>query len=371
MDITGFSIIIATKGRVALLENLLVSVRAAQSAYGGASEILLVDDSDRADGDKIESIAAACGARVLKHSPSVAGKRNCGAKNARFSHLLFLDSDCVAQPGLLTEHHKKYTDDAVSGVFGLLTFTGGENRFWKSVSKSPYVICFSMPLWGPESPWATTANFSVRRDRFFEVNGFDETFPNRPGGEDVDLGLRLTAGDNVIRNAPDAVVVHDKSTWSSRKAMYSRVWHYGRADAHLVKRHPQNACPAPPGNLLLCALIAAALAVISAFTSPLSLLLLPCYFTVQSLFYCLLAARLGPGKKSFAEQAEINILNAINELGYVSMCLKLKKPSFIFRQTVFFDNQINGVMRGGNMLLASHGAALALLAAYLQIGAIR
>lgn len=52
-----------------------------------------------------------------------------------------------------------------------------------------------------------SSNFSIRRDRFFEVGGFDESF-SRWGGEDVELGWRCQTAGLFIVAADDAVCFH-------------------------------------------------------------------------------------------------------------------------------------------------------------------
>ena len=192
MNLNGISIVIATKGRVKLLGDLLESVYTARSNFNGASEVILVDDSSEKDVIEIEAMCKKYDAQRIEFGPSVAEKRNVGARNAKYDIVLFLDSDCIATPNLLNEHYKLYTDDHVGGVAGLLEFVGEDTWFWKSVEKSPFVICFGFPRWMQEVPWTPTANCSVRKEIFEMVGGFDRSFPDKPGGEDVDMGLRIT-----------------------------------------------------------------------------------------------------------------------------------------------------------------------------------
>ena len=56
MKLNGFSIVIATKGRVELLEELLISVSKARENYEGNSEVLLIDDSNENDVIEIEKM---------------------------------------------------------------------------------------------------------------------------------------------------------------------------------------------------------------------------------------------------------------------------------------------------------------------------
>ena len=113
MDI---SIVIATKGRVKLLIELLESIRVARDNYPFQSEVLLIDDSSEADRKRIEEACGLYDAKMYYYSPSVSGKRNFGVKMAVYDTILFLDSDCIATPHLLEEHAKQYINEKVGAV---------------------------------------------------------------------------------------------------------------------------------------------------------------------------------------------------------------------------------------------------------------
>jgi len=103
--------------------------------------------------------------------------------------------------------------------------------------------------------------------------------------------------------------------------------------------------------------------------SPWFFICIPVYVIGQNFLYILLRKRHGFGRKSAYEQFYINTMDLINEIGYISMCLKLKKVSFIFMQTFFFTNQLNYIMTNGNLILASHGLSLATLIIIISLGA--
>ena len=124
MNLNGISIVIATKGRVKLLEDLLISVKEARSNFEKPSEVLLVDDSKAEDVVAINEMCKKYDARRIEFGPSVPEKRNVGAREAQYDIVLFLDSDCIATPNLLNEHYKLYTDEKVGGVAGYLEFVG-------------------------------------------------------------------------------------------------------------------------------------------------------------------------------------------------------------------------------------------------------
>lgn len=115
MKLNGISIVIATKGRVKLLRDLVVSVQEARENFNGPSEVLLIDDSCEEDVAAIEDMCQKYDARRIEFGPSVPEKRNVGAREARYDIILFLDSDCIATPNLLNEHYKLYTDEKVGG----------------------------------------------------------------------------------------------------------------------------------------------------------------------------------------------------------------------------------------------------------------
>ena len=78
-----------------------------------------------------------------------------------------------------------------------------------------------------------TINMAFRREAFERVGGFDESFQY---GSDIDFSWRLTRAGTRIRYVPDAVVVHD---WGdSPPPDPTRAVAYGRARAHLYRKHP-------------------------------------------------------------------------------------------------------------------------------------
>lgn len=343
----GISIVIATKGRVKLLENLLQSLVAPRANYEGETELILVDDSSSEDVVQIEKLAAAYDAKRAYFSPSVAGKRNFGAKMARYDIVLFLDSDCIATEHLLEYHANLYTDEKVGGVAGPLEFTGKENWFWKSVAASPFLICFKMPYWGSKSLWAATANFSVRKSAFESIGGFDETFPNKPGGEDVDLGLRLTKKGYVIRNTKEGLVYHDKATWETVRPMFRRCWYYGRADVYVVERHEDYSCCTLPRKLLLNFIAILTVIAMAFLKSPRVLIMAVLWILADWTVHTLLSMKYDYGENDFFHQGITLLLKYTNEAGYIWECVVQRRLKLLNHQTVFVDNQIKGVPFNG------------------------
>lgn len=344
----GISVVIASKGRVRLLGELLESLQAARRAYHGPSEVLIIDDSRPQDAEGIRAHCEAYDCRLVEFGPSVSGKRNVGARQAQYELLLFLDSDCVATPQLLSEHARHYADSKVGGVAGLLEFVGKDTRFWKAVEKSPYVICFGFPAWLDEVPWAPTANFSIRRQIFIALGGFDEGFPDKPGGEDVDLGLRVTKQGWRIACTKEGLVYHSKSTWAPVKDMFRRLWHYGSADCYLMERHADYSMGVLPRRLLVYIAVFLLLLACAALSSWWLLLAFPAWLSLDISLTSVLINKFAAHKRtSFAQQFAVQLMMLTNEAGYLFRCLRRRHINFWFKQIVYFDGQMDGIQHNG------------------------
>lgn len=345
MELNGISIVIATKGRVNLLEELLESVAVARENFSGPSEVLLIDDSNAED---VRQIDLACGkydARRIEFGPSVPEKRNVGAKEAKYDIILFLDSDCIATPNLLNEHYKLYTDEKIGGVAGYLEFVGEDTWFWQVVDKTPFTICFSFPKWMDTVPWTPTANCSMRKKVFEQIHGFDRSFPDKPGGEDVDLGLRMIKAGYTFKCTADGLVYHSKKTWTPVKAMFRRLWHYGAANYYLAKKHPDYTMKIMPRKTSLYLTGILGIVILSIIgLNPWMLMMIPLWICLDIALSAIFVNKFASYKgTTFVKQCVVQLLILDNELGYVWTCLKKRKPYYINKDVVYFDGQMDGI----------------------------
>ncbi len=363
MTPNGFSIVIATKGRVTLLEELLQSVHIARQNYLGESEVLLVDDSNPADVVLIESLCQRYAAQRIEHGPSVPEKRNVGATAAQYDTILFLDSDCIATPNLLAEHAKHYQSPKVGAVAGPLEFVGEDTWFWRAVEKTPFVICFSFPQWMDEVPWTPTANCSIKKSVFQEVHGFDRSFPDKPGGEDVDLGLRITKAGYSFRCSKEALVYHSKKTWIPVKDMVKRLWYYGSANYYLAEKHRDHTMKVMPRKSLIY-LFGLFMLLFTAIISPSPWLLAaaPLWILIDLSISSLCVNAFVPYKRTdFLHQLVVQLLILDNELGYVVRCIQKRKFSYLLEDVVYFDGQLDGLLDNGAIGVWSHFLSLIVL----------
>ncbi|MCK9308879.1 MAG: glycosyltransferase [Candidatus Cloacimonetes bacterium] len=367
--LNGISIVIATKGRLLHLEKLLQSVLIARNNFTGSSEVLIIDDSSEDETKIIDSLCEKYSAQKYFFTPSVSGKRNYGSSKAQYDIILYLDSDCVASPNLLTEHYKMYSDDSIGGVAGLLIFTGEENRYWHVVDQSPFVVCFKLPGWLYEVPWTPTANFSIRKNLFTEIGEFDTDFPNKPGGEDVDLGLRLTKKGYKIRCSKTGIVYHAKDTWSHRTQMRKRVWHYGKANYYLIKKHYDYSISCLPKKSIVHIIIFIMILIMAIISqNPMLLGLFPIYLIADIIATAIIFSRVNKKRKiTFYESIGIYNLKMINELGFISESIKHNKLNYINRDMVYFDGQMTDILSDSAVNVWSLIIALTIITTLVSI----
>jgi len=357
----GVSIVIASKGRVKFLEELLESVQIARSNFTGVSEVILVDDSNENDILEIDRLCKKYSARRIYHSPSVAEKRNVGVRESKYDIILFLDSDCIASPNLLNEHMKLYSTEQVGGVAGLLEFVGEDTWFWNAVNKSPFVICFGLPKMLNEVPWTPTANLSVRKDVFDLVGGFDRSFPDKPGGEDVDLGLRITKNGFVFKCTKDGLVYHSKKTWVPVGDMVKRLWHYGSANYYLMDKHPDWTVGTLPKKPVI-AFVILLFTIAMMFINPLFTMLFPIWLLSDNLLTAVMFNRFSNFNNStLMQQFIVQWLIFHNDMGFIWRCIVKQRFSYIFKDVVYYERQMEGILYNGAISTWSNLIALMIL----------
>lgn len=337
----GVSIIIPCAGRIPLVEKLLQSVRRAQSNFPLPSEVLLLDNSRPADQEEVKRLAATYEAAFYPGSSNISEKRNQGAKLASHDIILFLDSDCTVDENILTEHIKSYLTANTASCLGLLLFTGEDTPTWKSVERTGVLSCFSMAAEQTSTDWGPTANISFRREAFLQIGGFDPTF-SRPGGEDVDLGFRLTAAGYEMRCNQNALAYHTKETWSSFRQVYERFLRYGSADALLIRKHAHRTIT----DLPMSTQYAVLLAIFSVFCIPFYggwSLLLPILSTLITLIvYPLLPGDHGATSEqaSWFVRAQELVLYTALDFGRLLGGIKYREKRAFYTRIVFFDGQL-------------------------------
>lgn len=234
----AISAIIPTHGRTELTKKMIESLAYSAMHYLGRFEMIIVDSSKNNDVYEIENTCRLNNAMFVPGPESVRKKRNIGATIATGEILLFIDSDCQASTDLLLKHATTYREHPdAAGVCGVTEFTGHRGYHWWIIEYTGLVYAFSFARKYDRVQWCTTSNFSVKRAVFWSAGGFDENFPFRLGGDDLDLTYRITSKVGPILCNPNAVVFHTIETWSSFKAVGERAFRWGRMGYHIFNKH--------------------------------------------------------------------------------------------------------------------------------------
>lgn len=221
------SVIVPTYKRRALLRRCLKAL-ANQSLVHDQYEIIVVDDEESPRTEALVRRLSSATAPALHYVAAVgttgpAAARNWGVGRSRGQILAFTDDDCVPDPNWLEEGLKAIANvDAVGGriVIPLPPRPTDYELSQAQLSQCEFV----------------TANCFCRRETFWEVGGFDESF-SLAWREDSDLYFKLLESHARVGSAAAALVVHPirPAHWG----VSLRQQHKIRYDALLYKKHPQ------------------------------------------------------------------------------------------------------------------------------------
>ncbi|HEX5042462.1 MAG TPA: glycosyltransferase [Candidatus Polarisedimenticolaceae bacterium] len=202
---TRVSVVIPARDEARCIGATVQAVREQAGLAAHEVEILVVDDGSA---DDTAARAAAAGARVLRRmrggNPGAA--RNRGARAARGEILVFLDADCVPEPGWLEAHRRAHGQGAliVGGSLALPSRAGLTARC------AHYAGAYHVHA-GRHAGQVLNhppANLSVRRDLFLVTGGFSEQAPVCDGHEELAWQAALLRGGHTIRFEPRARVRH-------------------------------------------------------------------------------------------------------------------------------------------------------------------
>jgi succinoglycan biosynthesis protein ExoA len=198
--------------------------------------------SDGGSTDGTQDIAQQYGVRIIQN-PLVhaAGGRNAGAAQAKGDWLAFTDSDCIPEKDWLekAEDSIKNNPDIV-GLGGIIIATPPRNEIESVAGNALLQGVLQFPSYLQRINHRSlrgafiTANVFYKKDAFWEMNGFNETFANY--AEDIDFFWRI--GDQYpgkLLFDPRIVVKHQFPN-TLRKLFWK--WHqYGINSCFLQKYH--------------------------------------------------------------------------------------------------------------------------------------
>ncbi|HET8852551.1 MAG TPA: mycofactocin biosynthesis glycosyltransferase MftF [Ktedonobacteraceae bacterium] len=257
----GVSIIIPTYNRAQQLERCLKSLLG-QDYPAQCLELIVVDDASTDETatmlQQLAQQAATQGLaiQVIHHTSrqGVAKSRNTGAEAAHHDLLAYIDSDCVASPGWLTELVPALQDTHLGAVGGMIRAYERHNMLgrYEDVRSSLFMgtRAQQVRLEGPLT-YLPTANLLIRRALLHKLGGFAPL----NFGEDVDFCHRLLATGSQMVYLPQGIVYHDYRT--TLRAFLSTRISYASSEAALLQRHPtqRRTLLLPPEQATFAALV--------------------------------------------------------------------------------------------------------------------
>lgn len=340
----GISVVIPTEGRLELLQRLLESLGMARLSSPVDVEVIVVDSTPQPDKARVKEAVLHGDAVCLDGSRDVRAKRNAGVAAARYSVILFVDSDCQATSGLLAAHWRALAvdDGRVGGAAGLTCFVGEAGAGWRIVEGTSLVAQFSAPTTGADLRWAPCCNLSYRHQVLDEIGPFDTSLPHRLGGDDLDLSLRMTTAGYRLVSCPEAMVHHSRRTWNSARSVLGRAFRWGRMHYHLLSRHPQARTPAAPSFWVWAILLTLVWTTAAVLTStPLILAIIPAWFGASLLVFAVFDAS-GASSGSRARAVGRSLRGSVPELcftlGTTVESIRHGDPRFIWSQLDIDDD---------------------------------
>jgi FkbM family methyltransferase len=209
------SVIVPTRNSARTLRACLDSVR--QQTYAGVESIVV----DNFSSDTTLQIAEESGCEVITAGPERSGQRNAGARDAKGSYLLFVDSDMVLEPTVVADCVAASARGADAVIIPEVSFGEG---FWarcRRLERSCYI--------GDDDIEA--ARF-YRRELFRDLGGFDEELN---AAEDWDLSQRAAASGARITRITSRIA-HDEGRIRLR-AHLRKKYSYGKYLPAYRRRH--------------------------------------------------------------------------------------------------------------------------------------
>ena len=238
------SIVIPTYHRPASLERALRALSAQSYPLSAVETIVVVDGGGGATGD-IGNQDWPFVLRVLEQ-PALgpAAARNRGASASTGELLIFLDDDIEPFAGLVAAHVRAHDGEVARVAIGYLPPQLQGRRDFLAIMLRAWWESMFERMREPGHRFAyndlLSGNFSIERQLFTAVGGFDESLRCH---EDYELGVRLIAGGARLQFAPDAVGWHHEHTTLARALGRKR--DEGQADVVLARKYPELAAALP------------------------------------------------------------------------------------------------------------------------------
>jgi glycosyltransferase involved in cell wall biosynthesis len=200
--------------------------------------MIIVDDGSTDNSEEVvRSWVEKAGFRlryVRKENEGPGSARNRGVEESRGELLMFIDSDCEADPEWLKTIYDKYSDEKFDACGGPDASKGDFTPLQRAIDFSMTSFFTTAGLRGhSQKPLAKfyprSHNMGMTRTLYEKVGGFGEL----RHGQDIELSHRIIKSGARVAHIPDAIVYHRRRT--SLRRFFRQVFNWGVARVNLAK----------------------------------------------------------------------------------------------------------------------------------------
>ncbi|MEK6647089.1 MAG: glycosyltransferase [Candidatus Firestonebacteria bacterium] len=209
------SVVITTRNEEKNIENCLQSIKI-QTYPQELIEIIVVDNNST---DKTKEITLKYTNLILTKGPERSVQRNFGIQNAKGVYILYLDADMILNEKVIEECVNKCEKENLIALYIPERIVG--KGFWIKVRDFERTFYNATCIDGVRF---------VRRDKFFEIKGFDETLT---GPEDWDFDRRIKTLGNV--GVIDSNISHNEGDFNFRRYITKKSYYAKSFDKYIEK----------------------------------------------------------------------------------------------------------------------------------------
>ena len=239
MKVIPVSVIVCTYNRAAFLPNV-ISQLCAQDYPKDSFEIIIVDNRSSDDTPQtVQRFIPTCGLTlryVREDRPGVTNARNCGAAEARYPYLAYLDDDCSVDVDWLSQLVSGFgLAEQVSVVAGrvALDYDGQKVPSWLGAKSERWLADFNFPGSQPrllENPvYVCEGNMAITHEAWRAVGGFlgmDQfSSPHVASQEIVYLLEQVKRRGGKVAFIPAAVAHHHTAIPTQGRMLMRAYWH--------------------------------------------------------------------------------------------------------------------------------------------------
>lgn len=175
-----------------------------EQTAGRDAEILVVDDGST---DNTVDVVRRYSTVVLINQANAgpAAARNRGAMESSGKVILFTDDDCIAASCWVNSMLQPFDDPEVVGAKG--AYRTRQKSLVARFVQIEYEDRYRLMNGADSIDFVDTYSAAFRRERFFEMDGYDTSFPVACA-EDIELSYRMSNSGWKMKFAPEAIVYH-------------------------------------------------------------------------------------------------------------------------------------------------------------------